>query len=193
MLILSTYKDFYDFLSGVWGADPKLILDRRKHSQPDLSHIKDNEYGSLYICGDKYDFAYKNGQFLYLSDLEKYYKPAITWFGRLDNDACKKVTITNNNSNGIQHSICSEITIDKQEYNKANNCPIILELNGNQSLFLFPKLSDLQFNKVMAPEEIYIKLSEWLSPKENITDNRTNLEKIITHGFDKITSFRKTK
>jgi len=45
----------------------------------------------------------------------------------------------------------------------------------------------------MKPEEIYIKLSNWVSPKDDIVDKRTNLEKIITNGFDKINSFRNTK
>ena len=29
MKIISKFKDFYDYLTGVYGVDPKLVLDRR--------------------------------------------------------------------------------------------------------------------------------------------------------------------
>jgi hypothetical protein len=34
MKILSAYKDYYDYLVGVYGEDPILVLDRRTHTQP---------------------------------------------------------------------------------------------------------------------------------------------------------------
>lgn len=34
MKILSSYKDYYDYLVGIYGEDPILVLDRREHSQP---------------------------------------------------------------------------------------------------------------------------------------------------------------
>lgn len=34
MKILSAYKDYYDYLTGIYGEDPLLVLDRREHKQP---------------------------------------------------------------------------------------------------------------------------------------------------------------
>jgi len=102
MKVISPFKDYYDFLSGVWGEDPKLILDRRKHSQPDISLFKDNDYGTLFICGDKYDFAYKNGEFIYLSELEKHYEVfSTTW--NWNRDIYKKVGIIDKISKNTSH------------------------------------------------------------------------------------------
>jgi hypothetical protein len=34
MKILSSYKDYYDYLTGIYGIDPIIVLDRTKHKQP---------------------------------------------------------------------------------------------------------------------------------------------------------------
>ena len=55
----------------------------------------------------------------------------------------------------------------------------------------YPILQDIKFNTVLEPQQIYLLLTEWLSPKENHVDTRTDKEKITSNGFDLKTSFRK--
>jgi hypothetical protein len=43
MKILSSYKDYYDYLVGIIGEDPILVLDRRDHQQPDfVQYLEEN-------------------------------------------------------------------------------------------------------------------------------------------------------
>lgn len=43
MKILSSYKDYYDYIVGIYGEDPILVLDRRVHNQPDfVQYLEEN-------------------------------------------------------------------------------------------------------------------------------------------------------
>ena len=52
MKIISKYKDYYDYLSGVWGIDPLIVLDRTSydHLVP-LNRGFGNEEYQFFICG----------------------------------------------------------------------------------------------------------------------------------------------
>lgn len=50
MKILSAYKDYYDYLTGIYGEDPLLVLDRRDHKQP--SSISLEEFKPTSQIGD---------------------------------------------------------------------------------------------------------------------------------------------
>ena len=60
---------------------------------------------------------------------------------------------------------------------------------------LFPKLSDLKFANVINPEQMYIDVYNWLSKRNefNHIDNRNDVQKLESKGFDKKTSFRNVK
>jgi len=189
MKIISKYKDYYDYLNGIWGEDPKIILDRRINHQPSF-YPQDDKFGSIFFCGDQIDFVYKNGNFIYLEELEKHYGKAyfpFSYWRKFNgvNDGRKRVHV------GDRLEAFTEIVPDEKQHNLKLNCPIILKFGINE--YHYPKLTDLDFQQVMKPEEVYLRLSEWLSPKETTTNNQTDIEKLITHGFDKIKSFRNRK
>jgi len=201
MKILSKYKDYYDYLSGVWGEDPKIILDRRIFNIPQFYSTDKNKWGSIFICGDQVDFVYSNGKFLYLDELEKTFGvnklSSSGYFARyftLNFNKFKTVNVPNPN-NGRSENIFTEIVRDEKQLNLKYECPILLTFYGNEksAIYKFPKLGDLQFHKVMNAEELYIKLAEYLAPKDITVNNQTDIEKIITHGFDKVKSFRNRK
>lgn len=56
-----------------------------------------------------------------------------------------------------------------------------------------PNLTEINFAKVLPPQEIYLKLTDFLTQKDEIEDKRTNSEKILTNGFDLKSSFRNIK
>ena len=55
-------------------------------------------------------------------------------------------------------------------------------------------LSNMNLQSLFSPDQIYQLLCQWLSDritkKENKVDNRTDIEKLLSKGFDKIESFR---
>ena len=66
MKIISKYKDYYDYLQGIYGIDNNLILDRIKFSP--ISYEYDNTIITLYICDYKIQgvdfYQYNCGKFL---------------------------------------------------------------------------------------------------------------------------------
>ena len=76
--------------------------------------------------------------------------------------------------------------------NDKNDCPIILRYGI--SYYNFPVLSNINLQSLFSPDEIYQLLYQWLSDRitkrENKIDNRTDIEKLLSKGFDKKYSFR---
>lgn len=63
MKILSKYKDYYDYISGIYGEDPKLVLDRRTGSGfQDLT--EDTKY-FIFIGGFQIEGYYRGGKMFY--------------------------------------------------------------------------------------------------------------------------------
>ena len=81
---------------------------------------------------------------------------------------------------------------DKENINIKNDCPIILQYDNK--LYKYPVLYNINLQSLYSPDEIYKIIYQWLSDiitkKENKEDNRTDIEKILSKGFDKKNSFR---
>ena len=89
------------------------------------------------------------------------------------------------------------------DMNDKYNCPVISfdsQLNTKESygkhelvVTMNPKLREWGFNLV-SPEILFQEISMWLSSRRGeVPSPQTNLEKIVSHGFDKKTSFRHPK
>jgi hypothetical protein len=70
MKIISKYKDYYDYLVGIYGVDEKLILDRTDFVL--TSKLTNKSKVTFYICGYIIDGYYIDGKFYYGSDLEQF-------------------------------------------------------------------------------------------------------------------------
>jgi len=198
MKIISKYKDYYDYLIGIYGVDPKLVLDRRKHVNP---QILGPQRIIIYICGNKIEGFYDGNSFYYGKDLEiigerkKNRSYNFIWSNRTSKEMIEIKFRPNDFS--PKETILINPNIIKTNINDKEDCPIIYGGyhhykdigNGN-----YPKLSDLNISSVYPPEEIYQMLSQWLSEriskKENITDIRCDVDKLQSKGFDKKKSFR---
>lgn len=187
MKIISKYKDYYDYLVGVNGEDPKLILDRRLSN---ASYFYENyDTIELYICGTIHYGMYYDDKFHYGEDLLN--------FGEFENKKyCKNSVdsvLIKPNTYKIVFAIPINCIKDKDNFNIKYNCPILLK-SYLKEFKHFPKLKDLNVSSIYSAEEIFILLSNWLSnrlsEKENISDNRSDILKIESKGFNKITSFR---
>ena len=77
--------------------------------------------------------------------------------------------------------------------NEKENCPIVMSRYDN-TYYNYPTLKDFKLGSFIEPEVIYKWISTWLSmqltKKESDTVVRTDVEKLLSKGFDKIASFR---
>ena len=219
MKIISPYKDYYDYLIGVYGEDPLIILDRRNHQQPtwrfNHRHGYINEPIStkytLFIGGWLVDFIHYGNQFYYGEDVlnipdlklkENYYLGfnENIYSNELKNDFW--VFIQDGNSNPIKifkkpvkinfkFNFLEIIGLIKFEYN--------YKLEKYDCILICPylKLSDIQLNKFISAETIYQWIYDYISEsnskKEQHLDLRTDTQKLEGKGFDKKISFRNIK
>lgn len=211
MKIISKYKDYYDYLMGVYGSDPKLVLDRRK-GKPLFKWTPDN-YETVFIAvagkgvtGIYYDGnVYWGDQILTLPETKKYKGEK---YDRELNDWVPYEGITIPNllySRGSRHRYF-EINPDvvDVDFNDKYNCPIIgttyeeglhyKDGSVGRTTVFYPILKDLNVGSIFPPEQIWKMLTDWLAKKEterlDFMDSRTNKEKITGHGFDYKRSFR---
>lgn len=205
MKIISKYKDYYDYLSGIWGEDPKLVLDRREFDN-NIYRFQGNNTDiiTLYICGYRIDGVYKNGKFYYGENIKNISKKEhnnihskYSWVWTNKYYEAKYYEVENDSFDDL---VLGEIVKDKDKVNEKLNIPILLRSSiGSRTEQIncekFPILKDIGLPSFIDAKTIYKWLNDWLSQIENKKEqerglNITNIEKLQNKGFDKITSFR---
>jgi len=188
MRIISKYKDYYDYLSGIYGIDNKLILDRRTNTNsPYLSDIGVNR---LYIAGYIVEFLYIKHKFYYGESLKQFYKSKRNYLTskHWKRDYDKSIYITQ----GINKWIYTEPIKDKDNINIKEDCPILIDTIFG--LKKYPILSKFNLASFIVPKVIYRWLEEYLSAritdKETHLDTRNDINKLQDKGFNKKYSFR---
>lgn len=201
MKIISKYKDYYDYLQGIRGVDPKVILDRREgivHKPIDLVPIaleKKYRVIRLAICGVLYmGLRAKGGKYFWGEDLLKLGKIEKKWFGEKE-----MLWIYDSDIHLPLEDVCTDL-------NEIHKCPVLFlhdedgyrfrkgrYVKNTVKVDKYPKLEIYGVQKWYSPENLYNDLSNWISSRneEVIVDKRTDKEKIQNAGFDKKTSFRK--
>lgn len=204
MKIISKFKDYYDYLQGVYGIDEKLILDRTKFVKryPD----GENAVVRFFICGMVVEGLFRDGKYWYGSELESigevrksskywrnndkyYFVERNASFGNkyiqiLKMPAPFKLWIQTQKSDFYQNK--TEDICPNDKY----NCPIIISGYYGDGYEMNPILSEYQFHKVFSAQDIWFMLTEWLGKEKQIKEMRTDKEKILSNGFDLKTSFR---
>ncbi len=197
MKIISKYRDGYDNLVGIYGEDPKLVLDRREgcvikdiFEKPDW--IAENEWFrefKLAICGNIVNGMVLGSNVYYYNELDE----------KTIGSTC--------------FQLYAKPMPDTQHLNKKHDCPIIylkpnhptkkaiyrqVPMIGNNvdhyECIKYPRLSDFKIDKVYSSKDLWIMLSDWLGKR--ITENEPTVPigddkvRIQSHGFDAKTSFR---
>jgi len=200
MYILSKYKDYYDYLMGIYGVDKKLILDRRNSESfllPETGKI------IFYIAGYVIECLVNNDTFYYGDALKPFimdkFKTKKWWKGwkwlsshKLRNYE-KSYHIKFIGKYNIEEDwYYLEPEIDLEKINIKYNCPILIKTSYGISKY--PKLATLKLPTFVPSEMIYEMLSGWLSQqitdKEKQTKDIPDSLKIESKGFDKKRSFR---
>lgn len=197
MKIISKYKDFYDHLTGVYGEDPKLILDRRRSEKfiiPALDSIL-----CLTLGGWNHIGISKNGKI--------YWGDSIGEICDLRNNKKYKRAFLPNIYmvflNGVGSTINTVPVKDKLGLNELTECPIVLSIRVDQnysrgtSRFIYPNLIQLGIPSYLDASYCFLKISDWISNqislKESQVPEASNEIKIINSGFDLKDSFRNNK
>ena len=180
MKIISKYKDYYDYLVGIYGEDPKIILDRRESEQLYLPLFPDKI--TLVIAGLVIEGYYVNNKIHYGERLLPYQQKYKYWKPKKENGII------------IDRDYYSLVPFkDDKQLNKKLDCPI-LYLRYNRTPVKYPILHLLDLPSFIPAEEMYQMLYQYLSnqlsEKEDKVDNRNDIEKLEAKGFDKKESFR---
>lgn len=204
MKIISKFKDYYDYLQGIYGIDEKLILDRTKFVNK--FPYGENAVARFFICGLVVEGLFRDGKFWYGKELEQWDKKLKNW-GKSGNYYFVKSDKSNPTWGGsdsrvlkspmkfkdwilIQETIFYENKIKVVCPNDKYDCPILISSYFGQDYEVNPILSEYQFHKVFSAQDIWFMLTEWLGREKQINEIRTNQEKILSNGFDLKTSFR---
>lgn len=199
MKIISKYKDYYDYLQGIYGIDEKIVY-RRSTYNPFSIGDGVNSYKPHFLV-DKLSNANKIIPYTFAICGKLY---SVMWCaGKLVTShkelEIRKSELNLTSVNGYADYLKGSVHFGRSTNVNADlNCPIVLLNNDrwgrvtNKGV-LNPKLSDFEFNRVIGPEDMYLSISEFLSREPEIKDTRTNDMKIESYGFDKITSFRNKK
>jgi hypothetical protein len=198
MKILSNFKDYYDFIAGIYGIDDTIVYERHhqtvKHGcynwdkkeyenknweKVPISGFSDSSMGLktslIALCDKTYFVAKYKGKF---------------YFGE---DA--KFILNEISDKWVKSRFKKEMSYHSQDtnINETEKCPILLIDNNGSEIRPIAKnirLSDFGFGSFIEPLTIFTSISEFLTKEKPFVDNRTNIEKLQSFGFDKVTSFR---
>ena len=200
MKIIDNKKDYYDYLMGIYGIDEKIVYDRRTSITKDY-FFKSNGYefeqGKTPL-DNAYEMILRVGNMQYVFSRNKdtnfkWVMPKISYRGYYRGYMQQVETINNPR----------RISDEELEEMKDNDCPIVLKLYYSDKRAYWydrggiviknPILSTFGvIPKFIPANEIWENVYDFISHKNDkkIVDNRTDVEKLESHGFDKRTSFR---
>jgi hypothetical protein len=190
MKIISQYKDYYDYLAGIWGIDDKLVLDRRER----WVHIykPSNRSMETVIIGEwMYQGVWIDGKLYWGEDLEKWSINTNVW----GIDRREQWIIPSDRSRQNITPLKEGKYLGDKSPTWKLDCPIlILDIWGGY--VKFPILRELGIQSLVPPEEVWKILSDFLSKridKREVSIETSDMTKILNSGFDPKISFRKRK
>ena len=207
-IITGGKKDYYDYLAGIYGIDNDIVYDRRDstvfkaYGPKDTLFIKEVLYGDFQrkmkntyrFDGKKWTFGTKlEGYIQYILIEIGYMQYFFSVERYLDDD--KKVVI-------IPTLIEKKMTSVKKSNAPISIIPIECHYSYQHGLTISkyyteqethnPIFSGTWVTSLITPDEVYQNVYDYLiSIREpNIIDNRNDVQKLESKGFDKKTSFR---
>ena len=184
------YKDYYDYLQGIYGIDSTVVFDRTSKQnffQPkdvlaistpipvviaicDIIYIV-YVYNGVAYPGEEIKSILKEGR-KYFYGQYYYFNDKIFSISLLEKTHKKPTNI--NTKSGKPALILKGFGYTSEENIKTDNF----------------RMSDFGIQKMVSAHDMYVMINNFLSKEKEITDNRTNKEKILTNGFNYKTSFR---
>jgi hypothetical protein len=196
MKIISKFKDFYDYLQGIYGIDEKLVLDRTNFTFLDYPH-PDFEVSTLHIGEMMIQGLWMNGKIYFGEEVKQFSKEFTrSW------DNKPNYYLIENSPYKYFNSYCLKYPMFLGEKSPTwkENYPILQENRkkfGSSEYIKCPILKEYSVQKILPPEKVWQILSEWLG--RQITKNEKEVPigddkvRILSHGFDLKKSFRHRK
>jgi len=191
VVIISKYKDFYDYLQGIYGIDKNIVFERNSNSSQTYYN---NTFYEFHIMGKIYGgFLFENKwiyDFQELNNIVENWKTIVIPKLQRSNWEYEKIRKYLSKFDGnfyYQNIIITDWKLSKE--NLKQDCPILLYINSGWDKF--PKLVDTFIPKVISAHDMYISLGEWCSKKDvEIKNFPTDMNRFESKGFDKKKSFR---
>jgi len=218
MKIIDNKKDFYDYLVSEYGIDDLIVFDRRKSIviKTDIKPEKDNDYLFSTIKGDNdiyqkeeifyssgiikkekkgtyYRFALKTGRHFYHFEVERYLID--------DANVNIKTKLVGEEDNDVLYPDLVLAIIPYQKsysyFSDTSETNYRLEQRDvyKYRIIDLPFLKDTVIPGFVSAKDVFLNIYSYLSSKneKKIEDNRSDILKLQSAGFDKITSFRNIK
>ena len=203
MKIISSYKDYYDYLVGIYGVDPLIVLDRRNFdSSIYLNNYFTDNYSFYKLIIGEYliDFVVNTENNFYFGKDVLNLKGVKEYHNKFTLDFINKHYNLDNAIKLKSFKRIIEFSVKPVKIERSFEKDIVIGILNNRNngfLYKYPILKSMNVNKFINADEIYQMIYDYLAKlnleKENIIDNRNDIEKLTSKGFDKKESFRKIK
>lgn len=204
MKIISKRKDYYDYLSGVWGIDNKVVYKR----EPKFEHYKNDFIARPFdfkLNGQSYLYSYCilwfcDKAYPFLEITYKYYPWGVLGYSE---------TIVEQRIWSYDKYVESKFNVQsdyinkniKQFFNENRNEALNTKFNSPQILISDSRdaqtdilLKDIDFSSEMTAEQAYQQVAMFVAAKpEPPQQVPTDMHRFEAKGFDKKKSFRKRK
>lgn len=216
MLILGKFKDYYDYLCGIYGIDKDIIYDRTKSivlgkddnlncsiffNKNKLPFDKPKKNTRAWVTDDNGKFIFKSvlkgliyhfvievGNTQYLFEIERYLDDINDENAHIDVSFLMSFDVSEKKSEEPLSLIPCTYYRNRfgTEINKISSYDMRNEIKN-------PILKNTFITSYIDPKDIYDKIYNYLiSTREKpIIDKRNDVQKLEGYGFDKKTSFRK--
>lgn len=221
MKIIGKHKDYFDYLIHQYGVDEKLVLDRRGIGEWKSSSDNDRVGGYRGILVNRSSItkepipeSYRsiigeNSYYLKYESINRWLIVNGRGYLLIKIGAYPNVYEFADNTNSIESrswgkapyvsgTLLQEF-IDLSKIVKRHTF-IIQSNRRNDQWEVYgdvPVLSEIKFSSIVDPQTIYLDtvnfISEHFADKEEEIVAQSSIEKLISHGFDKKTSFRHKK
>lgn len=207
-IITGGKKDYYDYLSGIYGIDNDVVYDRRNSTVFRRYYDMDTYFVKDILCNDKqkelkrtHRFIDNRWKFEYMPEGNIYF--ILIEIGYTQYFFSIERYLDDNNKVVINPTLIEKKNVtEKKSEAPISVIPIICYYSYRSgfeiSKYLIhqevqnPIFSGTWVTTVIAPDEIYQNVYDYLiSIREpNIVDKRNDIQKLESKGFDKKTSFR---
>lgn len=204
MRIISGFKDYYDYLAHE-SVDNKIVYNRhcqefRLPDQEPVEFVGNNDLDvsrelvfpanyydadSLHFCGECHHFMVVNGYVTY--DIGEMYDLMVA---RARQEGRTLYAFRD------RQSFESTYREKASTLNQTLHAPVVLQFKSDGRLRYVTNISlkSIDFVKLYPPEQAFMKIYDFLIPKEITSDsNPDNMLRYEAKGFDKKISFRKRK
>lgn len=179
MKIICKVKDYYDYLVGIRGIDEDVVYDRR-------NCFIFNKFNSEFLKGGKMKYSFLPIYYYVLEVGHTHYLfSLVPKDDAVDVKLIKRFKVVDKKSS-------FPISLMRVRYNVYRKSTEIEYIKRSDDVWENPILKNTWVPTFISAEEIYDNLYDYLiSIRESqITDNRTDIQKLESKGFDKKISFR---